>query len=109
MQKQIVLDGWNKRTCTCVRQFGEIPVHGDMSYTPAQMYEAAKAGIAINNQNVSSLPPSDFADENSWLVPIEFRRNVDIADVWNEQRDARSKVMDAHRKSLASKKEPDGE
>ena len=41
-------------------------------------------------------------DEDSWIVPVEYRRNTDIADVWNAQRDARSKIVAAYRKSRES-------
>lgn len=99
---QIVLKGYSNVFATCRRQVGEIPVRGDLSYTPSQMYEAAKAGVPISSQNISQLPSSDFMDENSWVVPVEYRRNTDIADVWNAQRDARSKIVAAYRKSRES-------
>ena len=97
--KQLVLQGHSYVYANCKRQVGELPVRGDLSYTPAQMYEAAKAGIPISSQNISQLPSADFMDENSWVVPVEYRRNTDIADVWNAQRDARSKIVAAYRKS----------
>lgn len=99
---QLVLDGYNYKTCTCKRKVGELPVRGDLAYTPAQMYEAAKAGIPISSQNISQLPSADFMDENSWVVPVEYRRHTDIADVWNAQRDARSKIVAAYREHRES-------
>lgn len=99
---QKVLNGYNFRTCSCKRKAGELPVRGDLAYTPAQMYEAAKAGIPISSQNISQLPSTDFMDEDSWVVPVEYRRNTDIADIWNAQRDARSKIVAAYRKSRES-------
>ena len=99
---QKILNGYNYRTCSCKRKIGELPVRGDLAYTPAQMYEAAKAGIPISSQNISQLPSSDFMDENSWIVPVEYRRNTDISDVWNAQRDARSKIVAAYRKRRES-------
>ena len=94
--KQVVIRAWNYRTCTCTRKAGELPVRGDLSYTPAQMYEAAKAGVPISTQNISQLPSNDFTDEESWIVPIEYRRGQDIADIWNAQRDARAKIVAAY-------------
>ena len=47
-------------------------------------------------QNISQLPSADFTDEESWIVPIEYRRGQDIADVWNAQRDARAKIVAAY-------------
>lgn len=96
IMKQVVIHAWNYRTCTCARKAGELPVRGDLSYTPAQMYEAAKAGIPISTQNISQLPSNDFTDEESWIVPIEYRRGQDIADIWNAQRDARAKIVAAY-------------
>ena len=94
--EQVVIHAWNTRTCTCTRKPGELPVHGDLAYTPAQMYEAAKAGVPISTQNISQLPADDFTDEESWIVPVEYRRGQDIADVWNAQRDARAKIVAAY-------------
>ena len=51
--KQVVIHAWNTHTCTCTRKPGELPVRGDLAYTPAQMYEAAKAGVPISSQNIS--------------------------------------------------------
>lgn len=96
IMNQVVIHAWNYRTCTCTRKSGELPVRGDLSYTPTQMYEAAKAGVPISSQNISQLPSNDFTDEESWIVPIEYRRGQDIADVWNAQRDARAKIVAAY-------------
>lgn len=94
--KQVVIHAWNTHTCTCTRKPGELPVRGDLAYTPAQMYEAAKAGVPISSQNISQLPTDDFTDEESWIVPVEYRRGQDIADIWNAQRDARAKIVAAY-------------
>lgn len=94
--KQVLIHAYNTRTCTCTRKAGELPVRGDLSYTPTQMYEAAKAGVPISTQNISQLPSNDFTDEESWIVPIEYRRGQDIADIWNAQRDARAKIVAAY-------------
>ena len=51
--KQVVIHAWNTHTCTCTRKSGELPVRGDLAYTPAQMYEAAKAGVPISAQYMS--------------------------------------------------------
>lgn len=96
IMKQVVIHAWNTRTCTCIRKSGELPVRGDLAYTPAQMYEAAKAGVPISAQNISQLPSDDFTDEESWIVPVEYRRGQDIADIWNAQRDARAKIVAAY-------------
>ena len=53
IMKQVVIHAWNTHTCTCTRKPGELPVRGDLAYTPAQMYEAAKAGVPISSQNLS--------------------------------------------------------
>ena len=47
--EQVVIHAWNTHTCTCTRKPGELPVRGDLAYTPAQMYEAAKAGVPISD------------------------------------------------------------
>ena len=76
IMKQVVIHAWNTHTCTCTRKPGELPVRGDLAYTPAQMYEAAKAGVPISSQNISQLPSDDFTDEESWIVPVEYHSCV---------------------------------
>ena len=34
--------------------------------------------------------------KESWIVPVEYRRGQDIADIWNAQRDARAKIVAAY-------------
>ena len=50
----------------------------------------------LHVREVSQLPADDFTDEESWIVPVEYRRGQDIADVWNAQRDARAKIVAAY-------------
>ena len=52
--------------------------------------------VPISAQNISQLPSDDFMDEESWIVPVEYRRGQDIADIWNAQRDARAKIVAAY-------------
>ena len=60
IMKQVVIHAWNTHTCTCTRKPGELPVRGDLAYTPAQMYEAAKAGVPISSQSNSLILLFDF-------------------------------------------------
>ena len=49
-----------------------------------------------SGRSISQLPSDDFTDEESWIVPVEYRRGQDIADIWNAQRDARAKIVAAY-------------
>lgn len=69
----------------------EIPVIPNLAVTPSKMAELVDAGIPVSSAVIGS---QYFDGENnpSWDLPADLRRGVDIASVWQAQRDARSNV-----------------
>lgn len=87
---------------TCKRKKGELPVHGNLAYTPAEMYEMWKQGIPISNEN--SGQPTFEPEQTVWNIPIERQRGVDIADVWQAQQTARRRVKQAGKRFVAEQR-----
>ncbi len=57
---------------TCKRKKGELPVHGELAYTPAEMFEMWKQGVPISNDNLGT--PTFEPDKTVWNIPIERQR-----------------------------------
>lgn len=64
-----------------------IVVKGGLASTPSQMLELASKGVPISENNVSNF--FDGEKNPSWDVPLYRQRNVDIADVWQAEQDAK--------------------
>ena len=87
---------------TCKRKQGELPVHGELAYTPAEMFEMWKLGVPISNDNLGT---SIFEpDKTVWNIPIERQRGVDIADVWQAQQTARKRLKQAGKRFVAERR-----
>lgn len=68
-----------------------IPVIPNLAITPSKMAELVDSGIPVSS---SVLGANYFDGESnpSWDLPADLRRGVDIASVWQAQRDARQNV-----------------
>lgn len=87
---------------TCKRKKGELPVHGALAYTPAEMFEMWKQGVPISNENMGT--PTFESDTTVWNIPIERQRGVDIADVWQTQQTARKRMKQAGKRFVAEQR-----
>ena len=86
----------------CKRKKGELPVHGNLAYTPAEMFEMWKQGVPISNVNMGT--PTFESDQTFWNIPIERQRGVDIADVWQTQQTARKRMKQAGKRFVAEQR-----
>lgn len=83
------------------------------NYTPKHdAFESTKQGLAVTPSDMSNMlsrgiPISaqineelffDGLDNPSFDIPIEEQRGVDVNDVWLAQRQARSKLISAHKR-----------
>ncbi|UPW41281.1 hypothetical protein [Sigmofec virus UA08Rod_4411] len=69
----------------------DIPVIPNLSVTPSQMAEMVSHGIPVSSQ-ILGAPMFDGVSNPSWDLPIDQRRGVDIASVWQAQRESRSNI-----------------
>lgn len=94
----------NKKSifATCKRKKGELAVHGNLAYTPAEMFELWKQGVPISNDNMGT--PTFEPDQTIWQVPIERQRGVDVADVWQAQQTAKKRLKQAGRRFVAEQR-----
>lgn len=78
----------------CKRRKGETFVYDGLSVTPSQVLKMAESGIPASAQMNSSMIEGHSGTD--WNLPIEERRGVDIAQLWQESRNARDKFRKAH-------------
>lgn len=83
------------RTCHILDN-GHTKVVPGLAFTPAQMAKMAEKGIPISTQSADQFV--DGSLNPSFDIPIEDRRGVDVNDVWNASKDAKAKIINAHRK-----------
>lgn len=80
-------------------------VQNSLAVTPAQMWELQKQGIPISAQS-SGLAYDDGEYKVDWDVPLEHRRGIDPADIWESERTIQSKVNTAFSKIFGKKDNP---
>lgn len=81
--------------------FGAVPVKQNQALTPAQIGEYTAKGIAVSSsQNLVF----DDGVPNPGPLPLEQRRGIDVADVWNASKTSSKKLKSAIK--LAKVSEP---
>ncbi|MDE6089294.1 MAG: hypothetical protein K2G41_01200 [Duncaniella sp.] len=66
-----------------------------LSVSPTQMALMAAKGIPISAQMSESFV--DGVSNPSFDIPIEDQRGIDVNAVWNAQKDARKRLIAAHK------------
>lgn len=84
----------NRVYANCKRRRGETPVQNGLAVSPADVLKMAEAGIPASAQMNSRM--IDGHSGSDWNVPLEERRGVDIAAMWQESRNIRKKFAQAH-------------
>lgn len=70
----------------------DLTVRNNLAVTPSQMADLTERGVAVASANLQffegSVTPSS-------VVPIDARRGIDAADVWQAQMTSRKKLRSA--------------
>lgn len=66
-------------------------VRQGLAYSPSQMAKALQEGRPISSPNIDRFFYDGKADPG-FIVDLERKRGVDIAELWNEQKNIKSKV-----------------
>lgn len=78
---------------------GVVPVKQNQALTPAQIADYTAKGIAVSSsQNLVF----DEGVPNPAPLPLEQRRGIDVADVWNASKTASKKLKSAIKSAKAS-------
>lgn len=72
-------------------QFEEQPKVPALALTPAQMDDMRKRGQSISTQNLDNMY-YDGSVNNSFDLPLDQIRGVDINDVWNASKESGKKL-----------------
>lgn len=68
-----------------------IPVQSDLAITPSKMAQLVDQGIPVSSSLLSGVF-NDGVENPSWDLPIDQKRGVDVAEVWQAQRTARKNI-----------------
>lgn len=71
-----------------------------LSLTPHQMLTMTREGIAVSPQNLDATGFFDGIKDVTFDVPIEQRRGVDMADLWEARQETFGQIRKAHKKQL---------
>lgn len=82
------------RVCSCGYSKDDEKVQSGLSVTPSEMMKLAERGIPVSSQSLSSF--YDGESNPSWDMPLEQRRGIDMAALWQEGKDIRQKLKSAH-------------
>lgn len=63
----------------------------DLAITPSIMADMVDKGIPVSSQALSG-QYFDGVENPNWDLPIDQKRGVDVAEVWNAQLDSRQNV-----------------
>ena len=96
MKKKVIL-------ARCKRRPTETDVRSGLSVTPAQVLKMAEQGIPISAQMNTAL--SDGHTGSDFNIPLEERRGIDMADIWQQEMTSRKKLKNAHGKGEVVNKE----
>lgn len=73
------------------RHFGEQEVENGLAMTPAQMFDMAQRGLPITTQNLGVTYDEGYSNLD-FTPPAEYRRGVDLGDLYEMRMDAKSKL-----------------
>lgn len=73
-----------------------VAVVNDLAVTPADMHQMTARGIPISAQNESLFYDGDTL--SSVELDLEYRRGIDVNDLWDAEKDSRSKILSLRNK-----------
>lgn len=93
----------HKKQCLCsiVRSVDELPVQDNLSVSPATMYNMTKQGIPITTQNQPDNLFDDGDNKNSFFIPVDRKRGVDIVSLWETEQTIKKKTRKARFDDIA--------
>lgn len=82
-------------SAVCKRTAIEEPTRPNCVITPSEAYQMVQKGIPVSLPN----RPEDYSDgdtSQSWDIPIERLRGVDVNDIFEATWNAREKIRKSH-------------
>lgn len=95
-------------TCCPRRQSDEVAPQDGLAYTVSDMASMLNSGMPISSQNMQ-LQATQGSNNPSWDVPLEYRRGVDVSEIWEAQQDSRHRVAKYYDSKKKSKSQPQTE
>lgn len=87
--------------CKIVRSNDETPVQDGLAVSPATMYDMTKKGIPISTQNQPDNLFDNTDSNNSFFIPVDRKRGVDIVQLWETEQTIKKKTRKARFDDIA--------
>ncbi|UCS96028.1 MAG: hypothetical protein [Microviridae sp.] len=82
--------------CTLCADIDRLQTKEGLALTPSHVKELTDKGIAVNLPNANGFFSSE--SKSDWFVEPQFRRDANMASLWEQEQSAKSKVVNAHKK-----------
>ena len=92
------------RFATTALKENDTPVQNGLAVTPSQMLEMTNQGIPITPSNLG-LTYQEGVGKLDFEPPMEYRRGVDITDMWEHREDFKGKMSSKEFKNLLKSQE----
>lgn len=73
-------------------------VQSGLAVTPSQMMEMTNAGVSISSAGLNYF---EGTENPSFDLPLDQRRGIDAADVWNAEKDAKKRLYQGNKNDVA--------
>lgn len=90
-----------QKVCKIARRVDEEPVQDGLAVSPATMYDMTKKGIPISTQNQPDNVFDDGDTKNSFFIPVDRKRGVDIVSLWETEQTIKKKARKARKDDIA--------
>lgn len=88
------------RVAVCQLHDDEEAVQDNLAYTPSQMMQLAADGIPVSTQSVAALSFDDGTRKLDFEPLMEFRRGVEMTDLWEARQDVKAKMKEKMKKPI---------
>lgn len=97
MAKRILKAQLSPCNCTCAENHDHLFTQENLAITPQRVKDLTDRGIAVNLPNSNQfLNPSDST--KSWNIEPQFKRDANMAEMWETEQLTKRKVSQAHKK-----------
>lgn len=89
--KRFRFDRNRDRFAHAVRHEGEHDVQSGLAMTPSQVFKMAEKGLPVTTRNLGLTYDEGYSNLD-FTPPLEYRRGVDIGDLYEARMDSKAKL-----------------
>ncbi|WGL30921.1 hypothetical protein [Dipodfec virus UOA04_Rod_535] len=100
MNKQLLIAQRNNKVVYEPDNTSDMSVKQGLSMSPSDVAKMTARGLGVSSQINQELF-YDGDDSPSFYIPLERRRGVDVAEIWEAEQTAKKKLYQAHVKDVS--------